>query len=195
MNDLLEEIEIATEMAMFKGLKLKSTILFHNIKLCLIEEDPIKKKELKRKIREYIYDIFTKSIDSESSKELYFCSSNINWDRHEVQKKDSSWHVENDGIYKYINGDFDTYVDMIPRSHEKGFYLEDDASEDAKNYILNNDVLINSINRYMTRKEEVISNTYEPKSYVTREFTEKLIDYLGFYRISDLKTIETNRKR
>ena len=195
MNELLEEIEIATEMAKIKGLKLKSNMLFHFIKLYLVEEDQIKKQELKRKIREYIYNVFSKSIDPESSKEIYFCSSNINWDRHEIQKKDSSWHVEHDGIYKYINDDFNTIIDMIPRSHEKGFYLEDDASEDAKNYILDNDILINSINRYMTRKENVISNTYEPKSYVPREFTERLIDYLGFYRISDFNTIESNRKR
>ena len=195
MIELSEELEIAIEMSKIKGLKLKSTMLFHFIKQYFTEEDIIKKQNIKRKIRDFIYDIFTKSIDVESSKELYFCSSNINSDRFEAQKIDNTWHIENDGIYRYINGDFDTIVDMIPRTHEKGFYLEEDASEDAIYYMNKNEVLINSINKYMTKKEEIISNTYKPKSYVPREFTERLIDYIGFYKINNKNTNDTKNKR
>lgn len=192
---MYDEIKIAKDMSNIKGYRLKSIVLFNLIRRYIVENDQTKKEDYKKRIRYYIYHIFINSIDKNSKNELYFLSSNISYDCGEVERHARSWDINNYGITKtkYENGKA-IIVDFIPRNDNKGFYLEEDASQEAKNFIKKHRSMLSIIDENMSKKEDLITNKYQPKENIPKSFTEELIDYIGFRRIGDTKKVNISKK-
>ena len=147
-------------------------------------------------IRNFIFYVFLGSIDKKSKDEIYNINVNINEFRNKVEKNNPTWKIENYGAYKIkkVNDSF-VVEETIKRDHENGFYLTEDSSLNAIEFMEKNSLLLNLIDKLMYRKEEIINYDYQPKLGVPREFTEKLIDYIGFRRIEKVNSNEENIKR
>ena len=188
-------LELTDEMSKIKGYRLKTDYLLKLIN-SHVKSNQEDKFDFENKINEFIFNTFLDSIDSKSKEKLYNINVNINEERHSLSKKYPLWHIDNYGAYKFkIDDENISIEETIPRDHDIGFYLTDDASEEAISFMKKNGLRLGIINDYMTEKENIINYDYKPKNNVPREFTENLIDYIGFRRIEDVNSNNMNKKR
>ena len=147
-------------------------------------------------IKQFLFYTFLGAINKKSKDEIYNINVNINEFRNKVKKNNPTWRIENYGAYKLKKVD-DSFVveETIERDHENGFCLTEDSSLSAIEFMEKNNLMLNLINDYMCRKEEIINYEYQTKPGIPREFTEKLIDYIGFRRIEKVNSNEENIKR
>ncbi len=187
--------ELVDEMSKIKGYRLKTDYLLKLIN-SHVKSNQEDKFDFENKINQFIFNTFLDSIDSKSKDRLFNINVNINEERHSLSKNYPLWHIDNYGAYKFKIDDENISIEAtIPRDHEIGFYLTEDASEEAISFMKKNGWRLGIINDYMTEKENIINYNYKPKNNVPREFTENLIDYIGFRRIEDVKLNNTNIKR
>ena len=190
-----ELMELANQISDFD--KLTSRKLFTLIFNYLHKDNEEDKKDIESKIRLLIFNKFMSSIDRKSKVELYNLNINIQEESHIIEYKCPTWFISSYGAKKYSFQDNQFFLEeTIPREYKKGFILDgENASNDAINFYNNNQLILDRISGYMDRKEEIITNDYIPKKNVNREFTEKLIDYIGFRRINDKSNVSNIQKR
>ena len=172
---------IVKEMSKINHFGFRAERLFNVINQHINEDDELIKQNLEKRIRELIFNTFMDSIDRKTRKELLNLNIVILEDCYTVEQNNKLWRIDNYGAVKYRLED-DTYIkdEIIPRDHDNGFHLTENSSQDAINYFKKNECMLSTINNLMSRKEEIITNDYNTKKFVPRDFTEKLIDYLGF---------------
>ena len=191
-NNILKLLE---EMYAVNNYEKDADYLFELVKKH-VKADEKDKSHQEDLIRNFIFYVFLGSIDKESRNELYDINIHINESLNSVEKKNPFWKIDNYGIYKLKKVDDTLFVaETINRDHDNGFYLTDDSSLSAIEFMEKNHSMLNLINKLMSRKEEIINYDYQPKLGVPREFTEKLIDYIGFRRIEKVNSNEDNIKR
>lgn len=153
------------------------------------EKNPDKKKNYERKIKNFICNLFFNCLDRDLENELYNLCACINADRYDLEQRDKSWFVNTEGAkkYTYVDGKFEI-IGSIPRYYGEGFVLEEDASAEEKRFFMENHAILSSIARDMDRKEEIVTY-YQPKNdSIPRDFTEGLVDFIGFSRIETRET-------
>ena len=191
-NNILKLLE---EMYKVNNYEKDADYLFELVKKH-VKADEKDKSHQEDLIRNFIFYVFLGSIDKESRNELYDINININESLNSVEKKNPFWKIDNYGIYKLKKVDDTLFVaETINRDHDNGFYLTDDSSLSAIEFMEKNHSMLNLINKLMSRKEEIINYDYQPKLGVPIEFTEKLIDYIGFRRIEKVNSNNINEKR
>ena len=160
------------------------------------EKDKSKKKDLSRKINSFVFHIFLGCLDKRLADELYNLTVCIQEDEYEIERRENrEWFVNRFGARKleFVDGHFEE-IDRVPREYKEGFVLNEGSSSDAKRFFMENYALLSSAARQMDRKEEIIT-FYQPKdSRISREFTEKLVDYLGLPRINNFEDRKFNAK-
>ena len=156
------------------------------------EKDYTKRKEIERRIKNFIYHLFCSCLDRSLGKELANLGVSINSDRYDLEQIEKSWFVGNEGAvqFKITDGQLEE-IGAIPRYHGEGFVLDEDATDEEKRFLMMNHSILNSIARDMDRKEEIVTY-YQPKDdSIPRDFTETLVDFIGFSRIDDIETKKT----
>lgn len=185
--------EVVEKMSKIKAYRLKTDYLIKLISNYAksSEENKVEQEKI---INNYIFTLFLDSIDKNQKDEIYNINININEVCNSIEKENPLWHISNYGAYK-IKRVNDSYVigDKILRDHENGFELNENSSLDSIQFFENNEWKLKVINDYMCRKENIINFEYTPKVGIPKEFTEELIDYIGFRRIE--KVNENNIKR
>lgn len=193
--DYNKVFEIVEKMSKIKAYRLKTDYLLKlisNYARCSKEN----KFEQEKIISNYIFTLFLDSIDKENKNEIYNINININEICSSIEKENPLWHITNYGAFK-IKRVNDSYVvgDTIFRNHENGFELTESSSLDSIHFFEKNEWKLNVVNDYMCRKEDIINYEYKPKEGIPKEFTEELIDYIGFRRIEKEDLNEMNNKR
>ena len=187
--------DIARDMSNINGYGISSQILLKYIKEHIMADNEQTKRRIEKKTNTFLFNAFMNSIDRDSRKEIYNLNVSIQEDSYLVERKWPSWHISSYGAVKYKNTDGKVILyDKILRDYEHGFNITEDSSLEAKMFMSDNNSALERINNYMSRKEEIITKEYKTRKNISREFTEKLIDYIGFRRIGDIKD-DINKKR
>jgi hypothetical protein len=172
-----------------KALKLAKLMQKHDD-----EKNTDKKKDYERKIKNFICNLFFNCLNRDLRNELSNLCACINADRYELEHREKSWYVGSEGAkqFRYTDGEFEE-ISYVPRYYGEGFVLDDNASDEEKRFFMENHAILSSIARDMDRKEEIVTY-YQPKdNRIPRDFTEVLVDYIGFRRI-ETKEIKKGMK-
>jgi len=157
---------------------------------CIDEEH---QNEIRAKLYNYVYSIFTSCLSRECRNELSNICVSINEDSYQIERSErmngNIWHVGNDGASKYIiNGDQLEIVKTIPRVYRKGYVLDfnDPTKIEERDFYFRYDDKLERISSMIDRKKDIISGDYETKNdRVDRNFVELLISFLGLKRLTD----------
>ena len=155
----------------------------------LKEKDSVKKKGYERKIKNFICNLFFNCLDRDLKNELANLCACINADRYDLEQREKSWFVSTEGAkqYKCVDGKFEI-IGEVPRYYGEGFVIDEDSSAEEKRFFMENHAILSSIARDMDRKEEIVTY-YQPKNdNIPRDFTETLVDFIGFSRIETKET-------
>lgn len=186
--DYDKTLAIVGEMAAYHPKKAKKISLLLNYWLDATEEE---KKALEKEIRDLIVDEFHRSLDRTSRTEYVNCNVNVHEFAHDAEERMPGWDITSWGANRLVVEDGEVKIrETIPREYKKGFVLPEGASKEAVTFAKINQTKLNSVADYMDRREEIITDEYQPKEGIPRRYTEHLIDYLGYRRIGD-----TNEKR
>ena len=157
----------------------------------LSEKDANKKKYLGKRIRSLIYRIFLDCIDRDLGNELSNLNVCINTDEYELEQREKQWFINSKGARRLkVQDDKFIEIDMIPREYGEGFMLQEDSSDEAKRFYMTNHAILSDIAKQIDRKEEIITYYQPVDRRIPREFTETLVDFIGFDRIKS----EDNKK-
>ena len=150
----------------------------------LKEKSDTKKRDLVRKIRNNVFHLYLNCLDSSLKDELYNICYSVSADMVDLTEAEKSWYVNAEGAVQYSKQDGKyAIVGNIPRTYGEGYVLREDATDEEKRFYMSNHALLSSIASQLDRKEEIITY-YQPKDKsIPREFTELLVDYIGFRRI------------
>ena len=185
--------DIAKDLTRIDYFKAKK--LFNLIQKHIYTDDIVEKRKLEKRIRSLIFYCFMNVIDKDSKKELYnviLCNNDI---INELEFHNPNWFINADGAFEYtFDNDKTTIIGQIPREYNKGYYLdEDNCSEEEKLFYDTNKLSLLLIGNNYDRKEEIITDEYTTRFNISKEFTEKLIDFIGFKRINS-KESDTKKR-
>ena len=152
----------------------------------LKEKSDKKKKEIGRNIRNFIFHIFLDCLDKKTKDELYNLCMSVTAEMCDLTEAEKSWYVNVEGATQLQsnNGKIEI-VGSIPRTYGEGFVLSENATDEEKRFYSHNHGMLSYIASQLDRKEEIVTNYVLKDERIPREFTELLVDYIGFDRIKD----------
>ncbi len=189
-EQLYEIIDQLSVINPWKAKKLEALV-----KKQVMSKDENEKKQLKRKINNFIYNLFGSCLTRESRNDFFNTSISISEDCYEVEQREKErWFIYNDGARRYIlNGDKVEVANFIPREYKKGFYVrerEANTEEEKKqlrrefSFLFRNESLLKNISSLMDHRQELVTYGYEVKNNnIPSFFVEMLINYLGLSRV------------
>lgn len=186
LNQILNQLQSISPR---KAAKLEKLVSRYQM-----EQDTTKQKQIGRKIKNMVYNLFTSLLSRKSRNDLYNTSMLVEEDSYSLeQQSHDDWYINYDGAVRVVYEDHKPKVtNFIPREYKKGFYLEipkhassTDALRELEFYNRYVDYL-NRLSAHMDHKQEIISCGYELKNpNMDKAFPELLIDFLGFKRIQE----------
>lgn len=161
----------------------------------LNEKSDIRKKEIGRNIRNFIFHIFLGCLDKKTKDELYNLCMSVTAEMCDLTEAEKSWYVNAEGAtqFKGNNGKYEI-VGSIPRTYGKGFVLDENANDEEKRFYSHNRGMLSYIASQLDRKEEIVTNYVPKDERIPREFTELLVDYIGLSRIDSKENIKATTK-
>lgn len=182
--DYEKTLALVGEMAAFHPNRAKTISKYLN--LWLDAKDDEEKLSYERTIRNFIAYEFHKSMNKESRVEYLNCNVNVHEFAHDAEERMPGWDITSWGANRLVVEDGEVIIaETIPREYKKGFVLPEGASSEAVTFAKINQTKLSSAADYMDRREEIITDEYQPKEGIPRRYTEHLIDYLGYRRIGD----------
>ena len=164
-EQLYEIIDQLSVINPWKSKKLEALV-----KKQVMSKDENEKKQLKRKINNFIYNLFGSCLTRESRNDFFNTSISISEDCYEVE-----------------------VANFIPREYKKGFYVrerEANTEEEKKqlrrefSFLFRNESLLKNISSLMDHRQELVTYGYEVKNNnIPSFFVEMLINYLGLSRV------------
>ena len=194
--------EIIAEIKTFSKRKAKKLETLLNKYEAETSED--KKKELKRIIHGYVYHYFGTFLDNDSRFVMENLGQTIAIQQKSVERRaNDNWTFGYAGAARVLVKDGKlTMTNFIPRDYQKGFYLDTPehlAKEDKQREVIFYMTYLNDlqdISRDMDRKQEVVSGAYTTKSpKISRQLTEKMIDFLELARIKDNEQLKEQTRQ
>ena len=154
------------------------------------EEDLKRKKEIGRRIYDFIYNIFCKLLRKDVAEKLYEYSCSINELCHEVEHHYGlRWLIDQKGAFmpRYNDkGEFIRYNE-IPRSYLDGFKVDDSKPLDPEgvDFYLTNERRLDYISIYMDKKLELVTYSLAYKdARIPKELVDALVSFLGFIKLT-----------
>lgn len=186
-----ETLALVGEMAAFHPKRAKEVSRLLNCWLDAKTEGD--KLFYENSIRNHIINEFHRSMDKASRAEYVNCNVNVHEFAHDAEERVPGWSISSWGANRIVVEDGEVKVaETIPREYKKGFVLPEGASPEAERFAKLNQTKLRSAADYMDRREEILTDEYQPKAGIPRRYTEHLIDYLGYRRIGD--TYESRKK-
>ena len=187
-NKIYKIITMLDSLSHRRANKLKSLV-----SSCLVENDPKRIKEAEKKVHNYVYNLYLKSLSKKSRDEVYNTSMIINEDCHSVEQDAiDGWYIFMDGAKRTVpteDGEL-IFTDIIPREYKEGFKLNDNPTAKELNFYLRYRQFLDSISKHMDRKQELTTFDYQTKTpFIPIEFVEALIDFIGLHRIPEKKQV------
>lgn len=159
-------------------------------------QDEEGKQEIKRKIYNIVYHIFSQQISPKTRQELSDLNSSIGEDCYQIEQKEKgAWIIGYDGaVRRKLVDDQIVITNIIPREYHSGFHISGDfevSKEDRKyesefyqKYHFN----LDRISTMMDKKIRIHSGEYEVRNQsVDRKFVDLLIEFLGFRTLEQEK--------
>ena len=160
------------------------------------------KEECEKKIRNLIIKDFLNSLNKSSRNSYSDCNTEIQEEIHKIEVIEPYWVITSWGAERFdsINGEIKA-VEVIPREYKKGFILQDNSSDKAKQssdkakqFAERRKEKLEYISELMDERE-IILKRYKTKKGIPKSYTEELIDWLGYRRTEDSIIYSGNSKK
>ena len=143
------------------------------------------KEECEKKIRSLIIKDFLNSLNKSSSNSYSDCNTEIQEEIHKIETIEPYWVITSWGAERFDNvNDEIKAVEVIPREYKKGFILQDNSSDKAKQFAERRKEKLEYISELMDERETILKR-YKTKKGIPKSYTEELIDWIEYRRAGD----------
>ena len=160
------------------------------------------KKECEKKIRNLIIKDFLSSLNKSSRNSYSDCNTEIQEEIHKIEAVEPYWIITSWGAERFdsVNGEIKA-VEVIPREYKKGFILQDNSSDKAKQssdkakqFAERRKEKLEYISELMDERETILKR-YKTRKGIPKSYTEELIDWLEYRRTEDSIIYSGNSKK